>query len=138
MRFSQLLLTIIVSGFIFSSCNGTDNTNDVCVAGSGGTMSIVSFAIHNGDTLKNYSFHPDSALLKFNAVDSPEVQLASYNMLSIGEAGENHIHSEDLRCGSYYVYRTAYDSAANKSYKGGMLVILPADGTEKDVYINVQ
>ncbi|WP_276133965.1 hypothetical protein [Polluticoccus soli] len=133
MKLSLLPLVAITALIFSSSCDKKDD----CVAGKGGDMSIVVFAVHNGDTLLNYAGHPDTAFVKYNTATSPGTNPSNFDSYVVSEAGEDHIHLEDLKCGDYFVYRTAFDSAANKVYTGSMAVILPENGTEKDIYINV-
>jgi hypothetical protein len=136
MKYYQSLAIAAALAFGLSSCEKKHN-DDTCVAGSGGTMSIVTFAIHNGDTLINYDSHPDTAFVKYNATTSPGTSASNFDAYFTSEGGEDHVHSENLKCGDYYVYRTAYDSVANKTYYGGTTVNLPKGGIEKDVYITV-
>lgn len=134
---SLILIATAVILATFVNCK-KKTTVPVCTAGTGGTMSIATFAVHNGDTMLNYEIHPDTAFIKFNATTSPGTSPSNYDTYFVSEAGEDHIHSNKLRCGDYFIYRTAYDSVANKTYHGTAVVSLSSTDTEKDIYITVE
>ena len=101
------------------SCKKEDNP-PVCVAGSGGNVEIVTFAIHNGDTLINSDQKQDTAYIHYGSTTSPGTDPAVYDDYFVSEAGEDHIHMNNLKCGSYYIYRTGFDSVSQTRYTGGM------------------
>jgi hypothetical protein len=135
---SVVILIIAILLVTFTNCKKKTVNVPACTAGSGGSMSIATFAIHNGDTLLNYEIHPDTAFIKFSAYTSPGTSPSNYDTYFVSEAGEDHIHSNNLRCGDYFIYRTAYDSVANKVYHGTATVSLLSTDTGKDIYINVE
>ena len=139
MKFYQLSVLIAATALLlFSNCKKKDTTTTTtCTAGSGGTIAIVAYAVHNGDTLINYGSHPDTAFVKYNTTTSPGTLPSNFDTYFVSDAGEDHVHCESLKCGDYYIYRTAFDSVANKVYRGGTSVNLAAGAIEKDVFITV-
>jgi hypothetical protein len=135
---SFALIAIAVLAVTFTNCKKKTTTpTNTCVAGKDGTIAIVTYAIHNGDTLLNYEIHPDTAFVKFNATTSPGTSPGNYDTYFESEAGEDHVHCSKLRCGDYFIYRTAYDSVANKVYHGTAAVSLSSTDIEKDIFITV-
>jgi hypothetical protein len=119
-----------------ASCKKTDN-NPSCNAGAGGNVEVVVFALHNGDTLINSSQHTDSALIKFNATSSPGTSPSDYDKIYVGEAGEDHIHLTNLTCGTYFVFRTAFDSLSGERYTGSAVVSFTKTSGEVETAISV-
>ena len=111
--------------------------NPVCEAGTGGNVQIATFAIHNGDTLINSAQHPDTAFILYGSKTSPGTDPAAYNDYFVSEAGEDHIHMTNLKCGSYYIYRTAFDSVSQKRYTGGIGIEVTQSSGEVDLGIGV-
>ena len=129
------LLCGVAALTLMASCDKKKDTT--CVAGTGGKVAIVTFAKHNGVTIPNYESHSDTAYVKFNTLTSPGTNPSAYDTYFVGEAGEDHIHCEDLKCGSYYIYRTAFDSATNTRYSGGIGVNVTQTTGEVDTAIAV-
>lgn len=111
---SLLLLTVL---FSITSCRKQQDST--CQAGSGGNVEIVVFAVHNGDTLINSLQHQDTAYIHYGSTTSPGTDPAAYDAFYVADAGEDHIHLTHLKCGSYYVYRTAFDTVTQTRYTGG-------------------
>ena len=137
----KAILFVAVATFIAWSCRKDDDNNNTtttqCVAGKDGSISVAVFAIHNGDTLLNYESHPDTAFVKFNSTTSPGTSPSNFDTYYVSEAGEDHIHCSKLKCGSYYIYRTAFDSVSNKTYSAGFSVTLANGSGNIDTFINV-
>lgn len=109
-----------------------------CTAGGGGNAEIVVYAAHNGTILINSAQHPDTAFMKYGTTVSPGTAPAAYDAYYVSEAGEDHIHVTHLTCGSYYIYRTAFDTTNNMRYTGGLGISFTQTGGEIDTTINVQ
>jgi hypothetical protein len=90
-----------------------------CVAGDGGSVNLVASPEHNSVPIISKSSYPDSAFLKFNTQDFPGDDPALYDLVAVGDAMENHVHLNGLKCGKYYIYMTAFDSSALKRVTGG-------------------
>jgi len=113
------ILFIIAAILAVTCCKHSPEPAPACIAGSGGEVMIVTYATFNGITIPNYTTHPDTAFVKFGTTLYPGPAPSNYNVVFIGEPGEDHIHIAGLKCGDYYIYRTAWDSIANVSRYGG-------------------
>lgn len=131
MKYIPLLMLAV----LLSNCRKSDETS--CVAGPNGDVSIVVRASHNGTEIPNYGNHLDTAFVKYGTTTNPGTDPASYDTYFVGEPGEDHIHCEELKCGSYYIYRVAFDSVTNTRYTGGLGVSFTQIGGEIDTTINV-
>jgi hypothetical protein len=117
MEKGSIFISIIILGIVSSCMHKPDLVQ--CVAGTGGTLSIVVYASHGNTSITNYRTHLDTAFVKFGTLISPGTKQVDYDTFYIGEPGEDHIHCYGLKCGNYYIYRTAWDSVANVSRYGG-------------------
>ena len=63
--------------------------------------------------------HLDTAFIKFGTLSSPGTNPKNYDTYFVGEPGEDHIHCFGLKCGNYFIYRTAWDSVSNVRRYGG-------------------
>ncbi|XZF14709.1 hypothetical protein ACTHGU_01085 [Chitinophagaceae bacterium MMS25-I14] len=132
---AYIFLALLLAGNLFSCKHDDDNV--ACIAGSGGTAEIVVYAVHNGAGLINYASHPDTAFVKYNTLSSPGTDPALYDTYFVSEASEDHVHCEHLKCGNYFIYRTAWDSVSNMRYTGGAGVVVGSNVPEVDTAITV-
>ncbi|MCY7410778.1 MAG: hypothetical protein LH473_10925 [Chitinophagales bacterium] len=109
-----MLFSILIITF-FTSCK--DKCNE---AGTGGSITIVAFPMHHSTPIISSDTYPDSVFVKFNTQDFPGTTASSYNMVLEGEAGEDHIHIENLKCGDYFIYMTGFDITINQRVTGGI------------------
>jgi len=120
---------IIIGGLIFNACSHKPDPGPKCTAGSGGILSIVAYANYGSTSIPNYYTHLDTAFVKFGTLSSSGTNPVSYDTYYVGEPGEDHIHCFGLKCGDYFIFRTAWDSVNNVRRYGGYGVSLPnADG----------
>lgn len=112
---SALLLTVIAT-LIFTGCN---DKND-CKAGTGGNVTLVAKPQHHGATILSTTAHPDTAYLKFDTQEFPGSNPADYDLVVVGEDGEDHVHIEGLKCGDYYIYMTGFDTTISQRVAGGI------------------
>ncbi|MEI7982211.1 MAG: hypothetical protein WCI71_11205 [Bacteroidota bacterium] len=112
-------VTTMAVTLLVYACKHTPESPPACIAGRGGGVTIVVYALNGGIRLPNYYAHPDTAFVKFGTTISPGPDPAGYNTYYVSEPGEDHIHCMGLKCGDYFVYRTAWDSAANVVRYGG-------------------
>src|SRR2546423_233216 len=110
---------MIIAGMITSSSCKKDE-EPTCPAGAGGNVEIVVFAKHNGTLIINSLQHPDTAFVKYGTTTSPGINPIAYDTFYVSEENEDHIHLPGLKCGSYYIYRTAYDTTTHTRYTGGL------------------
>lgn len=127
--FAVLFLSVI---FSFSACK-----KKCAEAGTGGNVTLVAFPQHHGMAVVSGALYPDTVYLKFNSKDSPGTNLSSYDTYFVGEAGEEHVHLEGLKCGDYYIYAVGYDSAISKRVMGGIPYSFDKESGEIDLNIPV-
>ncbi len=129
--------TIITVVIILNSCKHKVDAPPACVAGSGGSVTIVVYANHGGTSIPNYFTHLDTAFVKFGTTSSPGTNPVNYNTYYVSDPGEDHIHCKGLKCGDYYIYRTAWDSIANVSRYGGYGISFSETSGDKDINVVV-
>lgn len=104
--------------------------------GIGGNVTIVAKPQHHGVPIISGTLgHPDSAFVKFNAIESQGTSPAAYNLQIEGEAGEDHVHITGLTPGRYFIYMTGSDST--QSVRGGIPVVITQSTGEMDVIVPV-
>ena len=134
------MIVIAIAG-LWIACKDDDDPAPVvpvCSAGKGGSVTIVSFAKHNGVPIINSSTNEDTAYIKFNTTTSPGLSPANYDTFYVSEEGEDHIHCAGLKCGDYFLYRTAFDTTGTgMRYSGTQVVNLTQTSGEKDVIVVV-
>lgn len=112
--------------------------DNLCVAGTGGDVTIIAYAKHDTTFLIDFKSHPDTAFIKFGTTKSPGTRPGIYDTFYIGLAGEDHIHCSGLKCGNYFVYRTAWDSVANLRRYGGFGISITDTSGEKVALVPVK
>ena len=131
-------VAIISVALVLSACRHKADTPPGCVAGPGGRVMIIVFANHDSVSIPNYYTHRDTAFIKFGTTSSPGTHPANYDTYFVGEPGEDHIHCPRLRCGDYFIYRTAWDSVANVSRYGGYGISFSDTTGFKIIYVAVK
>lgn len=127
--FSAVILTF-TSGFF--SCKKENK----CTAGSGGALSMVVYLKHHGVTIPNDSLRPDTVWVLYNATEWKGAPVG-YSARIIGEAGENHVHVPNLKCGDYYLYASGWDTSITKNVIGGIPVSTDKESGELEVSVPV-
>lgn len=102
--------SILFSLFAIASC---------CKEGANGDATIVVFLKHHGNVIPNNANHVDTVWVKFNAKDSPGSGTDKYDTYFVGEAGEDHVHCHDLKCGDYFLFGTGLDTTIGMRVSGG-------------------
>ena len=133
----NIYLIVIITGLILHGCKHNPEAPPSYVAGTGGDVVIVVYAEHENTPIPNYYTHPDTAFVKFGSTTSPGIHPGNYNYYYISEPGEDHIHCPGLKCGDYYIYRTALDSAANVTRYGGYGISFSETAGDKEIHIPV-
>jgi hypothetical protein len=128
------LITIL---FILNGCKHKPDIAPPCLAGSGGSVSIVAYARHGSISIPNYYTHFDTAFVKFGTTGSQGSNPANYNTYYVGEPGEDHIHCYGLKCGDYYIYRTAWDSVENVRRYGGYGISISDNSGDIVIFVDV-
>jgi hypothetical protein len=126
------LACLIFTAFAIPACKKKDN----CTAGTGGNLTIVASPKHHAIPIPNKAGYLDTVYLKFNTQEMPAT-LADYDTLFVGEAGESHVHLEGLKCGSYYIFATGYDTTINARVRGGIPYSTDQNEGEIDLAIPV-
>jgi hypothetical protein len=108
-----------------------------CVyAGTGGNSVIAAKVVHHSTPIISSATWPDTAFVKFNAKDAPAAG-TGYDMIVIGEIGEDHIHITGLKRGYYWVQIAGFDSLIQQRVTGGLGIKVSNDNEEvnKTVFV---
>lgn len=105
-------------------------------AGTGGSVTLVTKLYHHTELIPNKTSYLDTVYVKFNTQNG-DSNVANYNTYFVGEAGENHVHMEGLKCGDYYLYAVGFDSTINERVKGGIPYTFDKESGEIDLTIPV-
>jgi hypothetical protein len=119
------------------ACRHNPDPGPPCVAGSGGYVTIVAYARHGSIFIPNYFTHLDTTFVKYGTTSSPGTDPLKYNTYYLGEPGEDHIHCYGLKCGDYFIYRTAWDSVENVRRYGGYGISISDTLGEKIAIVEV-
>ena len=111
-RISVTPLALFVFGII-SSC---------CKAGLEGDATVVVFLKHHSTIIPNDSIWPDSVFVYFGQKELPSDYKTKYDAVFVGEAGEDHVHLPNLKCGKYYLFGSGYDNSIHQRVSGGMAI----------------
>ncbi|MEO5673690.1 MAG: hypothetical protein ABIQ74_03510 [Chitinophagales bacterium] len=115
--------------------------DDKCVAGTGGAVTIAAFPKHHNLHIYSEAMpgYPDSAFVKFSPPTSfvTTSNPAEYDLVVAGEAGEDHIHLENLKCGDYFIFMTGWDTSSNERVSGGIPYSISETSGEIDLEIPV-
>ena len=130
-------ITLILVIPFTNACKHKEDVSRKCIAGSGGHNTVVVYAYHVSAPLLNYFTHPDTAFVKFGSTGSPGIHPSDYDTFFVSEPGEDHIHCMGLKCGNYFIYRTAWDSIANITRYGGSGISLADTNAITDLHIAV-
>ncbi len=117
------LFTISVLATLLFSCTRP---------GTGGENTLVVFPKHHGQPIKGATVY-----LRFGAKDFPGSAPTDYDMTTVGEANEEHVHVEGLRKGDYYVFAIGYDSTISAVVTGGQHVKILSKSGEHDLDVAV-
>jgi hypothetical protein len=108
--------------------------------GVGGGISIVAYPEHHGNPIVSSAAYPDSAFIKFNAINSPGDDPSAYDLVVSGTAGENHLHIPNLKQGKYFIFCTGFDSTlppGSQRVSGGIPYTLTQSSGEAQVHVPV-
>lgn len=113
-----LLVFVGLLSSTFTSCK--DDSEDPCVAGSGGPVDLVLFPQHHGEPIPGIPGYVDSAFIKFNTREFPGDNPAKYDLVLTGNIGSDSIIVEGLKCGDYFLFMTGFDTSIAERVKGGI------------------
>lgn len=103
--------------------------------GLGGNVTLVVSPEHHGLPIISTSTYPDTAFIKYNAINSPGDSPSAYDLIVVGDSGEDHVHIENLLPGKYIVFMTGWDTT-NTGFRvrGGLgIEITQSTGTLEKV-----
>lgn len=119
----KILLTLCFLAIAFTGCKEKDPCKDN--AGSGGNVTISLSLVHHERAIKNKIGYPDSVFVIYNTKELPGLNSnqvpAAYDQLIVGtDTSSNIISVSGLKCGDYYFYGAAMDSAGPYRVLGGI------------------
>jgi hypothetical protein len=118
------LITLSILILICSACRK---------GGTGGDATVVVFMKHHGNVIKNHHGYPDTVFVKFNSKELPGTTPDKFDTYFVGEAGEDHIHCENLKAGTYFFYGVGIDSSGPYRVTGGMAVKIKWSERKKEI-----
>lgn len=132
MKGSILSLSLFAVAIIASSsCKPDKECED---AGTGGNLTVVATLKHHSKVIYNQPSYPDTVYVKFNTQDMPD-SVTPYDTYFVGEAGEDHVHLEGLKCGDYYFYGAGFDTLITQRVIGG--IPFTTTQTDGEIELNV-
>lgn len=90
-----------------------------CPGESGGDVTLNLVPQHHGKPIPNRAAYPDSAFIKFNAVQPTGYLPSDFDLVVSGVTGTQNILVPGMQCGQYYIYMTGFDTVFNKRVVGG-------------------
>lgn len=124
-----MLIITIPAFLLLAMCR----KQDTCIAGTGGPVMVAVFPKVEGRAVYNLEDYRDTAYVKFNTHASPGINASNFDLVVAGNAGEDHVHILNLKCGDYYIYMTGLDTILKKRVSGGIAITLTQNyGTEVD------
>ena len=120
----KLILLSLVS-VLFFSCSKKDD--QLCVGGSGGNVDLKLFPKHHDDPILNQENYLDSVFIKFNTKEFPGDDKSKYDLIIVGNVGDDNVLVKGLKCGNYFIYMTGYDQSISERVKGGIPYYISED-----------
>jgi hypothetical protein len=105
--FKISILAILSSALLMTSCKKN---------ALGGEAAIHARIFNSGNPVMG----PNTVYVKFKTSTQPNNPTTNYDLKVEGEAGENHVHIEDLRPGDYFLYAVGFDSTDMRPVHGGV------------------
>ena len=105
-------------------------------AGAGGYTEMTFLPKIDTTSVISQPTFRDTAYVKFNSKTFPGTDPAAYDLIHVGEIGEDHIHFYGMKPGYYYVYVVGMNTENNQKVSGHQAVTLtPVEGV---VHVEVQ
>ena len=125
----KLLYIILAAQVIFLACK---KENETCRAGTGGSVNLVIHPEHHGDAIPG-----STAYIEFNTQTNAGAT-SNYDLTVEGDASEDHIHVNGLKCGEYFIYCVGFDSTSNggETVFGGIPFVIKS-GQSGDINVHV-
>ena len=128
-------LFVVLAALAISS-SGCDD-DDECTAGTGGNVTLMITPQHHHVTIPNQDHYRDTVMIKFNTQEFPGANPASYDLVVVGDSGEDHVHVEGLTCGNYFIYAVGLDTSIMERVTGGMPFSTSQTSGEISVHVPV-
>jgi hypothetical protein len=139
MLFKSIVKNAIVFVLLLIVVIFTVSCEKDCAAGSGGDVTLVLKPMHHNYEIFSSATYRDTAYIKFNATNFPGVDPSLYDIVAIGNSGENFVKVNNLKCGQYFIYMTGFDTSAvwNIRVVGGIPLNFTETEGEKLVVVPV-
>ncbi len=111
------VLHILSASFIFFS-------NSCCKPGTGGEANLIVTLQHHGNSIKSKVGWVDTVFVKFNATELGNTAPGNFDKYFVGTTGTYTIGCDGLKCGKYFLYGTAMDSAGPYRVTGGLPFVI--------------
>jgi len=122
MKFSSALsgALLVLALVLYVSCGKKDS----CTAGTGGSLTLVCFPQHHSVPIYSGGKpgYPDSLFIKFSPPDNFNVTSnpADYDLVLVGNTGDDFVSAPNLTCGSYFLYMAGWDTLRAVRVVGGI------------------
>jgi hypothetical protein len=119
------ILFLMLLSVLSLGCSKKDET--LCVAGEGGSCDLILFPQHHDDPILSQENYLDSVFIKFNTKEFPGDDKSKYDLIIVGNVGDDNILVKGLKCGNYFIYMTGYDQSISERVKGGIPYYISED-----------
>ncbi|MBS1763980.1 MAG: hypothetical protein JSS90_03310 [Bacteroidetes bacterium] len=128
-KLTGITLAIIV---LTTSCKKKSKD---CVAGTGGTNSMMVYLKHHSKLITSLPEHADTLFIKYNSNDLPGENISDFDTYYVGDTLTDHFMIDGLNCGNYYLFGAAWDTSITQRVKGGIPVTI--DENAGQVMVNI-
>ncbi len=105
MKFVLQISILALISVLLSAC---------CKADNGGNASIVCTVKNSGNYVKGATVY-----LEYNSSKPPNNGITGFDTHKTADANSSSVTFTGLKCGTYYIYATGYDSAVSLNIQGG-------------------
>jgi hypothetical protein len=134
----KTLLSVVSIMILAVSCKkDVDLPVDTCIAGTGGEVSLILKPQHHGDPIPSIPGYPDTAMIKFNVNEFPGDDPLLYDLVVVGNEGDDFVAVNNLKCGKYYIFMTGFDESIAERCKGGIPVNIEEKNGVKTLIIPI-
>jgi hypothetical protein len=89
--------------------------------GIDGEATLVVTLHHHSWSVYSSANYRDSVFIKFGAKEMPAEPTHDYDVLFVGDSGEDRVQCEQMKWGSYSVYCAGYDTVMQARVTGGVI-----------------
>ena len=111
-------LTYILGAFLLfaGSCSDDEECGE---AGQGGDVTFVVKPKHHSVPIYSQGSYPDTVMIKYDTQEYPGASPSLYDLVVVGDSGEDHVHIPGMKCGDYYIFATGLDTSIMERVVGG-------------------